>query len=230
MAVVEPFQCPPDFLEAMSFDTLAPWYRTMEFISAGELLQRCRTRFLAETRSRRQALLLGEGPGRFLVELLRANPGVAVTCLERSPRMIEQAMGRLRRAGFDSSRVQFHECDALDWQPRGAGFDLVATHFFLDCFRRDQLEALVSNIARSTLPDACWLYSDFCVPPRGWRRWRAGAIIASMYLFFRLAAGLSATCLAPVDDLIEAAGFSSAGRHLSNFGLLRAELWMRGMR
>ena len=211
----------------MSFDTLAPWYRGMEFVTAGGLLQRCRTSFLAETRNSRRALLLGEGPGRFLIELLRANPRVEITCVERSPRMIDQAVRQLRRHGLNEVRVEFQQCDALSWQPPRAQFDLVATHFVLDCFRRDELERLIASIGQSAAPDARWLLTDFRLPPRGWQRWRARAVLALMYSFFRVVTGLSASRLAPADDLMELAGFRRTRQCFANFGLVRAELWQR---
>ena len=50
----------------MNCDRLAPFYRTMEFLSAGGKLQRCRLEFLAEIPIPRAILLAGEGHGRFL--------------------------------------------------------------------------------------------------------------------------------------------------------------------
>jgi SAM-dependent methyltransferase len=211
----------------MSFDTLAPYYRGMEFVTAGSLLQRCRTSFLAETQNCRRALLLGEGPGRFLVELVRTNPRVEVTCVERSGRMIEQARRQLRRNGLSTARVEFQQCDAMSWQPPGGAFDLVATHFFLDCFRRDELEGLVARIGEGATTDARWLLTDFRVPPGGWQRWRARVVLALMYAFFRMMTGLSASRLAPADDLMERAGFRRKRQVMANFGLVRAELWAR---
>jgi SAM-dependent methyltransferase len=215
------------FRATMSFDTLAPHYRWMEFVTAGGMLQRCRTRFLNETQNCREALLLGEGPGRFLVELLRENPRVKVTCVEGSSRMIEQARRQLRREGLGEKRIEFQQCDALAWEPAAGAYDLVATHFFLDCFRRDELERLIAKISLAAAPDACWLLTDFCVPQRGWRRWRARAVVAMMYLFFRAMTGLSATRLAPTGDLMESAGFALKRQHSANFGLVRAQLWKR---
>ena len=276
----------------MSFDTLAPYYRTMEFVAAGGVLQRCRTAFLAETVNSRRALLLGEGPGRFLVELLRTNPRVEVTCVERSPRMIAEA-----QKGLDESelaRVQFVQADALTWQPlsrpsanfpppdgeragvrirrsevprfepmnrtaqpfvahatkgcrtpvrwflgRGTpesqavagrlhgGFDLIVTHFFLDCFRPEELAALVAKIAESAAEDAQWLLTDFREPESGWRRWRGRAALALMYGFFRVATGLSASRLTPPDPFFETAGFRLASRRLANFGLAHSDLWLK---
>jgi ubiquinone/menaquinone biosynthesis C-methylase UbiE len=267
----------------MSFDTLAPHYRKMESVLAGNILQRCRTAFLDEAMNCHRALLLGEGPGRFLAELLRANPLVEVTCVERSPGMIEQARRTLGES--ELARVQFVQADALSWQPltrpsvtlpvnrntssprpsppfgteervaagrerrrvwfmgsdgvKGtsaaigsnlfpqAQFDLVVTHFFLDCFRREELEALVAKVASVSTPDARWLLADFREPERGWRRWRARLVLAVMYGFFRVVTGLSASRLTQPDGFLEAAGFRLAGRRLANFGLAHSDLWLR---
>jgi len=209
----------------MSFDTLAPYYRIMEWVTAAGVLQRCRTAFLAETANCRRALLLGEGPGRFLVELLRANPRVVVTCVERSPRMIEEAQRGLKESDLD--RVHFVPADALTWQPPQNKFDLVVTNFFLDCFRRDELKGLVAKIAASATTDARWLLADFREPETGWRRWRGRAALALMYGFFRVATGLSASRLTPPDGFLAAGGFRLAARRLANFELAHSDLWLR---
>ncbi len=211
----------------MSFDTLAPYYRGMEWVTAGGMLQRCRTSFLAETQSCRRALLPGEGPGRFLIELLRTNSRIEITCVERSPAMIAQAVRQLKRNGLEESRVNFVPCDMLRWEAPSGKFDLVATHFFLDCFRREELEGLIAKIGRAATPDARWLLTDFRVPSGGWQRWRARMVLAMMYSFFRVATGLSATRLAAVDDLLECEGFRRTDAVAANFGLVRAELWKR---
>lgn len=212
----------------MSFDTLAPYYRSMEFLMAGGILQRCRTAFLAETANARRALLLGEGPGRFLVKLLRTNPRVEVVCVEQSPRMIQAARGQL--AESEIARVKFDRADALQWQPPRAVFDLVVTNFFLDCFRRDELEGLIATVAGGAANEARWLLSDFRLPERGWRRVRARAVLALMYGFFRRATDLSATWLTPPDEFLEAAGFRRTGRRLANFGFVHSDLWQREQR
>jgi hypothetical protein len=141
--------------------------------------------------------------------------------------MIEQTVRQLRRHGLNETRVEFQQCDALSWEPPSAEFDLVATHFFLDCFRRDELERLVASIGQCAAPDARWLLTDFRLPPSGWQRWRAHAVLALMYAFFRVVTGLSASRLAPADDLMEAAGFRRKQQQLANFGFVRAELWTR---
>jgi len=209
----------------MSFDTLAPIYRGMEWILAGSLMQRCRVAFLPDVRSCRHALLLGEGPGRFVPELVRANPEVVVTCVERSPRMIDEAAARLNEE--QRSRVHFEQADALTWTTRESRFDLVVTHFFLDCFGPEQLEALITKISCGATDDARWLLADFREPEKGWRRWRAGLVLACMYAFFRFSTGLAASKLTPPDKFLAANGFELMNRRLANFGLIHSDLWAR---
>lgn len=212
--------------DTMSFDTLAPYYRLLELVTAGNLLQRCRTRFLAEAGDCRQALVLGEGPGRFLAELLRAHPRIAVTCVERSPRMIQEAQARLTPA--ERARVRFESADALAWPTTPGQFDLVVTHFFLDCFRREELSALVNKLAIAAAPDARWLLADFREPEAGWRRWRARVVLALLYAFFRIVTGLSASRLTPPDEFLARVGFRLTARRIANQGLVHSDLWERG--
>src|SRR5690349_9347963 len=72
----------------MSFDVLAPHYRWMEFVLAGEKLQRCRTAFLDSTGGAKNILILGEGNGRFLLECRRKFPDGQITCVDASARML----------------------------------------------------------------------------------------------------------------------------------------------
>ena len=211
----------------MSFDTLAPIYRPLEAVLAGGVLQLCRTSFLAESVDRRRALILGEGPGRFLVELLRINPSIEVTCVERSPAMIHEARCRLRREGLDVSRIDFQQTDALTWEPARREFDLIVTHFFLDCFRSQELGALVTKVASAAAAEARWLLGDYCSPDRGWQRMRARSIHAAMYAFFRATTGLSAKRLTPPDDYFRMAGFRLQNRRLFNLGLIHSDLWVK---
>jgi ubiquinone/menaquinone biosynthesis C-methylase UbiE len=211
----------------MSFDRLAIHYSWMETVFAGDLMQRCRTRFLSQTKRCRNALLVGEGTGKFLTTLLRSNPEIRVTCVEQSAGMIRQMRQRLRSAGLADSRIEFKEMNALDWTPPYNQYDLVATHFFLDCFRGEQLERLVASLAGSTRPRALWLVTDFREPERGWRRWRAKLLLAMLYAFFKLTTRIPASCLTPPDSYLTGAGFKLRKRRLDNFGFAHSDIWER---
>jgi len=162
--------------------------------------------------------------------LLRASPHLEITCVERSPRMIQIALRHLNRHGLNAARVRFVPANALAWQPPDEKFDLVATHFFLDCFRPAELASLVAKIAACTTDNAHWLVADFRIPARGWRAWRARLILSLLYAFFRVTTGLSASRLTPPDSFLETAGFYLVERRLNNFGLVHSDLWSRRLR
>lgn len=211
----------------MSFDALAPLYPLMESLLAGGKLQRCRTAWLDEVAGADTVLVAGEGPGRFLAECRRNLPRARITCLDASARMLSVARGHLHHCGLSCDGVEFIHADALAWAPPRGKFDLVVTHFFLDCFTAEQLGILASSLACAAAPSADWLLADFQIPPQGWRRLRARVIHRLMYAFFRAAARLPARELTPPDPLLRSHGFHLAGRQVSEWGLLHSDLWQR---
>jgi ubiquinone/menaquinone biosynthesis C-methylase UbiE len=191
----------------MSFDRLAAHYRWMEWLLAGRKLQRCRTAFLRHIESPREVLLLGEGNGRFLEALLTAHPRTQVTCVDASAAMLERAHTRLAAKRIDATNVRFVHADIFTWDAPPRHFDLIASHFFLDCFRPEEIDRLVEGISAAATEDAQWLLADFCEPASGPARWRARLILRSMYLFFRRVTGLSGSRLVPPDSFFPIHGF-----------------------
>jgi ubiquinone/menaquinone biosynthesis C-methylase UbiE len=212
----------------MSFDRLAPHYDRMELLLAAGKLQRMRTRWLDRVPSPRRALLAGEGHGRFLVELLHRAPSAEIVCADASEAMLAVSREKLRRAGHRNARVRFVHADLRSPGYLDGDFDLVTTHFFLDCFPPEQLATVIAGLASVATADACWLVSDFHLPGSGPARIRARLILWLMYRFFRLATRLPARRLATPDALLESHGFRRDARHLAEWGLLRADLWRRG--
>lgn len=210
----------------MSFDALAPHYRWMEWILAGNKLQRCRLRFLPRIQSAKNILILGEGNGRFLLECRRANPTAQITCVDASGQMLAAAKARLQKNRVSLDAIDFITADALDWNPPKT-CDAIVTHFFLDCFRPDQLEALITKLSAAATPDADWLAADFQAPSDGLRRHRARLILWSMYAFFRFATRLPARRLTAPDHFLNANGFQLQERFESEWGLLHSDWWQR---
>jgi ubiquinone/menaquinone biosynthesis C-methylase UbiE len=211
----------------MSFEVLAPHYRWMEFLLAGEKLQSCRTAFLNQIAAAQNILIMGEGNGRFLAECRRQLQSARITCVDDSPRMLALAAARLKRFGLSLDQVEFIRADALTWKPPEHSFDLIVTHFFLDCFRTDQLEQLSPALARAATTRAIWLLADFQVPPRGWPRYRARLIHAIMYAFFRYVTKLPARMLTPPDPFLKDQDFVLRQRRTNDWGLLHSDYWER---
>jgi ubiquinone/menaquinone biosynthesis C-methylase UbiE len=209
----------------MSFDVLAPHYRWMEFVLAGEKLQRCRTEFLGRVGQPDKILILGEGNGRFLGECRRKLPNAKITCVDASVRMLSQARRRLAGQGIEPGPVDFVCADALAWTPPDRGYDLIVTHFFLDCFRPEQLESLIGKLARAAAPQANWLLADFQSANAGLRRQRSQLILWMMYRFFAIVTRLPAKTLTPPDAILERNGFTLRQREERDWGLLHSDWW-----
>lgn len=214
----------------MSFDVLAPHYRWMEFILAGEKLQCCRTAFLDKVTSSQNVLLLGEGHGRCLVECRRHFPHAQITCVDASESMLVQSRRRLTKGKLDSDRVEFIHADVLHWSPAGELYDLIVTNFFLDCFRPDQLEQIISRLAAATTAEASWLVADFQNAAVGLKRLRSRLILWSMYVFFRAATRLPAKKITAPDSFLARTGFTLRRRIEFDWGLLHSDWWVRNKR
>lgn len=206
----------------VNFDPLAPFYRAMETFTAGGKLQRCRVAFLDEIPVPRRALLAGEGHGRFLPECVKRFPDTRILVVDSSERMLEIA-----RNSVSSMNVDFLHVDFLDWEGPHGAFDLIVTHFFLDCFPPDELATVVGKLEILAAPRADWLLADFQMADGMAAGLRSRVILAMLYRFFRVVSGLKARVLTPPDALIRDAGFSLNRRVTREWGLLKSEWWRR---
>lgn len=210
------------------FDGLAADYDLLEFFLAGQSLQTCRTAFLDRLPPFRHALLVGEGHGRFLEVLRQTHPRGIVTYLDASDGMQTAAVARLRRKGIDLADIHFLRRDLQKEPLPEHAYDLIATHFFLDCFPADMLDDVVARLARAARPGASWLVSDFQAPVRpGLARLRAQVALWLMYRFFRLVTRLPARRLAVPGPVLQKYGFIRRGHVEFNRGLLYAEWWQK---
>jgi len=152
-------------LSSPNFDLIARAYRWLEYLSFGPFLERCRFYYLDELRSCRRALVFGDGDGRFTARLLAANSEIKVDAVDSSAAMLRLLTRRVARLGPSArDRLQTRQMGALNFDPEGAPYDLVATHFFLDCFSESEVGALIARIAPHLTTDAVWLVSEFAIP------------------------------------------------------------------
>lgn len=199
----------------MNCDRIARFYRWLEYAAFGKALERRRFEFLSEISGARRALVLGDGDGRFLARF-RAVSQASIDCLDSSAKMLALARSR---AGAE--RICYRHADALRMRLAPSSYDLIATHFFLDCFGADDLERLMDRISPAAEPEAVWVISEFREP-----RW-ASPLLAAMYLFFWLTANLKNRSLVDHRPLLERRGFRLMSAKTSHAGLLVSELWQR---
>ncbi len=210
---------PPDF------NRLARPYRWFEYLSFGPFLWRCRVHFLPQLVDCRRALILGDGDGRFTARLLRANPQIRVTAIDASPRMIASLE---RAASANHDRLNAQVADLRAWTPAGAEkYDLIVTHFFLDCLSTDEIASLAQRLTPSVIPNAMWLVSEFAIPQSLFGRPTAAPLVSLLYRAFQVLTHLRQQAL---PEHLDALGQSrwvlqSHRAHLN--GLLVSELWQR---
>ena len=206
-----------------NFNRLARIYRWLEWFSFGPVLQRCRCALLHDLASPRQALVLGDGDGRFTAELLARNSALQIDAVDASSAMLTQL---LQAAAQNANRVTSHLGDARTWAPAASHYDLIATHFFLDCLTTGEVAALAARIRSHVDPASQWLVSEFAVPTGLFGKFIAHPLIALLYRAFRLLTGLRVQNLPNHREALAQAGFTLARERKSLGGILVAELWI----
>jgi ubiquinone/menaquinone biosynthesis C-methylase UbiE len=212
----------------VSFDRVARHYYWLETFAFSNALQHARIFWLDKIPAPQRVLIIGEGNGRFLCELVNAHDRIDVDCVDASAQMLLLARRRLLQNHTETSEhVRFIREDINSWQPAVESYDLIVTHFFLDCFPRDEADYIVTKLSHAAARSAVWLLADFAIPETRYARWRARTWLYAMYLFFRSVAGIRAKCLVDPTPLLEANGFVCVGRELSSNGMVKSEYWRR---
>ncbi len=167
--------------------------------------------------------MLGEGDGRFMAAFVRQNEQATVDSIESSREMTRLAALRVRA----NERVAFHNADARLFAIPAVEYDLIVTHFFLDCFSSEECAGLISSISGAAAPRARWLLSEFHQPEEGFARYWTALLIRICYFCFRLATGLKTTQLPEYRGALRANGFARMRYKEALGGLLISELWER---
>lgn len=210
---------------APNFDHLAGIYRWLELASFGRALWHCRCHFLSELGACRSALVLGDGDGRFTARLLEVNHAVHVDAVDASPAMLRALDGR---AGEHRRRVRTFCTDVRKWEPAGRTYDLVVSHFFLDCLTTEEVGALADLLRGSVSPGGRWLISEFAVPENWFGRAVAQPVVSGLYAAFGLLTGLRVIRLPNYGHALEKAGFTLLQKQNHLRGMLVSELWSAG--
>jgi ubiquinone/menaquinone biosynthesis C-methylase UbiE len=218
---------PPQILSQPNFDRIAAIYRWAEYLSLGTLLERTRTLLLDQLGNPRHALLLGDGDGRFLEQLLLRYPQSTALAVDISAAMLDKLRRRcLHSIPNAATRLTTLQRSALDLDPP-PNTDLIVTHFLLDCFSQPDVDALIARIASQLAPGALWLVSDFALPANALLRPFARLYIASLYAAFRVLTGLRVNQLPDPQSALQRNGMRRTQRSTLLGGLLYTELWQR---
>ena len=120
-------------------------------------------------------------------------------------------------ASFSPMRASF--------SPPSPPYDLIVTHFFLDCLTTAEVQALATTVSRATAPDAQWLVSEFAVPRNGFGRLIAQPLVSLLYFAFARLTGLAPRTLPDHRSALSQSGFKLLKQRAWLGGLLTSELW-----
>ena len=214
---------------AINCDRIAPWFELAERLSFWNALEQRRFAYLNRLKESRRAILCGEGDGRFLVALLQANPAIEVTYIDSSREMMRIAERRVQGLHKSRrSRVNFHCGDVMEFDPPCGDYDLVATHFFLDCFAPKDVSRLIASVKQWTHPRAKWLVSEFRYAESSFGRLWTSLIIRGIYAGFGALTGLQVNRIPRYAPLFLSSGFGLQESDTALGGLLISELWSSG--
>ena len=212
---------------APRFDRVARLYRPLEYLSFGPMLERCRFHHLPAPGAARaaKALVIGDGDGRFLARFLATCPDASADAVDASPAMLRLLRARAARQDAEH-RLTTLCADARSFTPPSSRYDLVATHFFLDCLTEPETDCLIRRLVPHLAPGARWIVSEFQVPTGSRSRAAlARLLIAGLYAAFRLLTGLRTRRIPPWRSLLERAGFACEASQSFLGGLLVTEIW-----
>jgi ubiquinone/menaquinone biosynthesis C-methylase UbiE len=210
------------------FDRVARIYRWAEYASLGPLLERARRHFLPELQACRSAMVLGDGDGRFLAQLMSGNPELKAMAVDTSAAMLGLLRRNCLRAAPDAEkRLTTLHASALQTRPEPKT-GLIVTHFFLDCLTQTEVDTLTQSYAVELEPGTLWVVSDFALPRTAWLRPFAAVYIRALYFAFRILTGMRVTRLPDVQESFERAGFTHMRRKEFAGGLVYTEIWRLG--
>lgn len=209
-----------------NYDPIARPYQWLEYLTLGRTLERTRLHYLPTLTHQQNALVLGDGDGRFLAQLLAQNPTLQADAVDTSATMLQLLRQRCEAASpTAAARLHTHQANALTFtQPTPQKYDLAVTHFFLDCLTQTELNTLVARIVPNLAPGALWLLSDFRIPT-GPMRLPAKLFVRSLYLGFRIITGLRTTHLPDHTTPFTKASLTRTAHHHLLAGILSTELW-----
>lgn len=218
--VIAPRSSPADF------DKLAGVYQWIEYLSFGPLLERCRFRFLESCAGTAYALVLGDGDGRFAARLMRANPNLKVDAVDASASMLAALQRRTLIANTRADgQLRTIHADLREWTPDRRGYDLIVSHFFLDCLTDQEVANLLQRIVPHLAPNATWIVSEFAVPAGRWRSKGSRLVIRFLYFVFARLTHLRVKRIPNYAGIFQQHGFHRTECTIFLGGLLTSEAW-----
>ena len=212
---------------SVCFDKVAAVYGFLEKALFGSKLQRMRLQYLNRMEKPKQILLVGEGCGFFLERLLEMNEKAVITVVEPSEGMIAQAKARVPEK--DRERVVFCNMTFDRFVPSET-FDAAGTFFYWDCFRENQLKALLPKLFVCLKAEGFLINVDFFesthTDETGFKLTHF-ILLRFLYGFFGFATGIESSRVSEIEPIALANGFYAIDTCLDEKLPVKAQVFQR---
>ena len=208
-------------MASIDYSRVAEAYRWLEMLVFSSTLQKARLSYLEALL---QSLIevecpsiavVGDGDGRFLVELLKSEQDFKIDYIDCSPGMLRVAQ---KRAAHDSRVIW--RCEKFE---RGSqkSYDAIVCHFVLDGFGCEHRMSFVGAISASLNPNGILLVSDF--DSRAHRK--AAALVVCMQWFFHAFAGVPFVEFSKPDEILIEHEMTKIGENEWWKGAIFSQMW-----
>ncbi|MBS1505323.1 MAG: class I SAM-dependent methyltransferase [Bacteroidetes bacterium] len=175
------------------FDRIAGIYDVIARLVFGQSIMKAQKFFLKDVPDASVVLILGGGTGWIAKELLREKPNCRIVYVEASSKMIELS----RKKISPLERIDF--VHGTEENIPEMKFDVVITNFFLDMFKPESLDAVVTRIRSVLKANSLWLATDFVDGQKWWQT----VLLKLMYWFFRYFSRIESKALPDWSKAIE---------------------------
>lgn len=206
--------------KSIDFSILAPIYDFLGTIVFWGALHKSQIHFLDRLPKSPKVLIVGGGTGRFLIDLLKSGKVEEVDYIDISPGMIAKARKKVGVLG-KLEQVQFL-CGGMESIP-SEKYDLICTHYILDCFNEEELLELVPKFKEVLRESGMLHFSDFYLDSSSSILRRS--FVGFLYFFFRILCGLKTKNLPGFKKLFEKFGFKEEAEEYLFCRLLRTALY-----
>ena len=177
-----------------SFSPVAAIYDFLSHLVFGRKLQEAQAANLIYVKDNSRILIIGGGSGWILQQVLQTTQNSIIIYLEVSASMLQKA--RKRNQKISSTNLIEYRLGTEDAIGQEEQFDLIIANFFFDLFSPDYLKGVMLKLCNALAPSGSFLITDFVLPEESTKaKWQFELLFKSMYLFFRLTCGISATSL-----------------------------------
>lgn len=227
------------------YDRLAGVYHLIEWLAFGHQLQRARVALIDKLPPWRRLLVLGDGDGRLLEQLVQKQfvdcsqtsqhrVVSEITSVDQSAAMLRRQRERIATSGIQAN-IEFIHADACQYEPAMGVYDVIVTPFFLDCFRAETLYVCLPQWLRGLRSGGTLYHVDFThlessqsdrsVAVGVFQRLRARTLMRAMHVFFHWQTGLENRQLVDIEAALKRCGLQKETQQIGCGGMTTTQIW-----